>query len=55
METDSKNIKRKWLIRIWLKGDVELKKEFTIFVTEKRIEQFVIPKKYRATYEIANT
>ena len=37
------------------KGEMELKKEFTIFISEKRMEQFVIPKKYRATYEITNT
>ena len=50
-----KNIKQKWLVRVWKRGEMELKKEFTIFISEKRMEQFVIPKKYRATYEITNT
>jgi len=51
----SKDIKQKWLVRVWKKGEMELKKEFNIFISEKRIKQFVIPKKYRATYEITNT
>ena len=55
MEKDSKDIKREWLVRVWKRGEMELKKEFTIFTSEKRMERFVIPKKYRATYEITNT
>lgn len=51
----NKDVKQKWLVRVWKRGEMELKKEFTIFISEKRMEQFVIPKKYRATYEIANT
>ena len=51
----NKDIKQKWLVRVWKKREMELKKEFTIFISEKRMEQFVIPKKYRATYEITNT
>ena len=51
----SKDIKQKWLVRVWKIGEMELKKKFTIFISEKRMEQFVIPKKYRATYEITNT
>ncbi len=55
MEKDSKDIKREWLVRVWKRGEMELKKEFTIFTSEKRMERFVIPKKYRATYENTNT
>ena len=51
----NKDVKQKWLVRVWRKGEMELKKEFTIFISEKRMEQFVIPKEYRATYEITNT
>ena len=51
----NKDVKKKWLVRVWVRGEMELKKEFTIFISEKRMEQFVIPKKYRATYEITNT
>ena len=51
----NKDVKQKWLVRVWVRGEMELKKEFTIFISEKRMEQFVIPKKYRATYEITNT
>ena len=46
---------KKWLVKVWKRGEMDLKKEFTIFISEKRMEQFVIPKKYRATYEITNT
>ena len=51
----NKHIKQKWLIKIWHRGEMQLKKEFTIFATEERIEKFIIPKNYRATYEIRNT
>ena len=51
----NKDDKQKWLVRFWKRGEMDLKKEFTIFISEKRMEQFVIPKKYRATYEITNT
>ena len=51
----NKEIKRKWLVKVWRRGEMDLKKEFTILISEKRMEQFVIPKKYRATYEITNT
>tara|TARA_Y100000592_G_C5265597_1_gene219378 strand:- start:1 stop:168 length:168 start_codon:yes stop_codon:yes gene_type:complete len=55
METNSQDTKREWLIRVWYRGEMELRKEFTIRTTEKRLQKFIIPKKYRATYEIANT
>ena len=51
----NKEITRKWLVKVWRRGEMDLKKEFTILISEKRMEQFVIPKKYRATYEITNT
>ena len=55
METDSQDTKRQWLVKVWYKGDMELRKEFTIRATEKRLQNFIVPKKYRATYEISNT
>ena len=55
METNSQDTKRQWLIRVWYRGDMVLRKEFTINTTEKRLQKFIVPKKYRATYEINNT
>ena len=27
----NKDVKQKWLVRVWKRGEMELKKEFTIF------------------------
>ena len=56
----NKDVKQKWLVRVKMDakrrdGTKKRKKYKTIFISEKRMEQFVIPKKYRATYEITNT
>ena len=42
----NKDVKQKWLVRVWKRGEMELKKEFTIFISEKRMEQFKIVKTY---------
>ena len=33
----NKDVKQKWLVRVWKRGEMELKKEFTVFMYNHRL------------------
>ena len=55
MEEHSKDTKRKWRVKVWLKNEIDLQADIEIETTERFFEKFKISDKYRLTYEPIDT
>ena len=55
METNSKDIKRKWRVKVWTSNEMQLETEVELECTEKKLKQLCFPKRFRLTYEPIDT